>query len=94
MIDKTKSCIEYEGSKIDGIPRCYPGKFPILNEKYMDSCEGMQTLVRMERNLDVIQEEMTENFESVTGKEYCHLTGFLDDGIKLSTSRTFVETAL
>ena len=37
---------------------------------------------------------MTENFESVTGKEYCHLTGFLDDGIKLSTSRSFVTTVL
>jgi hypothetical protein len=37
---------------------------------YINSCEEMQTLVRMERHLDVIQEEMTENFESVTGKEY------------------------
>ena len=51
---------ENEGSKLNGTPRCYPGKFPA----------------------------------SVIEKEYCHLTGFVDDRIKMNTYGTFVTISL
>ena len=60
----------------------------------MDSSEGIQTSVQIKRNLDVIQGAMTKNYESVTKREYCHLTWFLDDGIHLSTYGSFVTTIL
>ena len=32
MVDTMKSCIEYEGLKLNGKQNCYAGEFPTLNE--------------------------------------------------------------
>ena len=100
IVDTTKSCIEnedYVDSETNGTPRgqersqeCYSGKFPPRDEKDMDSGEGMPQSVRMERNLDVNQGAITENVGSVIEKEYCHLIGCMDDGIKWNTYKSCV----
>jgi hypothetical protein len=84
MVDTTKSCIECEGSNLYGTPRCYPGEFPTLNEKNIDSGENEGS------KLNGTPRCYPGEFPTtVIEKEYCHL----DDGIKLSTCGIFVTTA-